>query len=254
MPECAFCESTDLTKEHLFATWIDIKFAPSWTSTYTDKDYTKHTWPSVELDFQAKVVCGNCNNTWMSEIETKHAQPVITPMMVGHIGIPVDKTMAQSLAIFAFKTAIVADMSRRRKTPFFPRRIRHAFRTSFYIPSSVFMWMAAYVGRDSKINLEVGYLHGTPPSSYPSEYYIMTCAIGHFAFQVLALNPVPLTRLDLRVPLTIWQYPSGLNLSKGSCGQPAMGSWASKSFSSSTTGGTRLSDCDSLCCPVTAFL
>jgi hypothetical protein len=191
MPECAFCESTDLTKEHLFATWIDIKFAPSWTSTYTDKDYTKHTWPSVELDFQAKVVCGNCNNTWMSEIETKHAQPVITPMMVGNIGIPVDKTMAQSLAIFAFKTAIVADMSRRRKTPFFPRRIRHAFRTSFYIPSSVFMWMAAYVGRDSKINLEVGYLHGTPPSSYPSEYYIMTCAIGHFAFQVLALNPVP---------------------------------------------------------------
>jgi hypothetical protein len=53
------------------------------------------------------------------------------------------------------------------------------------------MWMAEYAGLDSKISLEAGYLRGKHPSSYPSEHYVMTCTIGHFAFQILALKPVP---------------------------------------------------------------
>jgi hypothetical protein len=191
MPECAFCESTDLTKEHFFAAWIDEKFSLSWTTTYMDKNYQSYTHDSVELDFQAKVVCGRCNHTWMNDIEFQHARPVITPMMLGQIGIPVNNAMAQSMALFAFKMAVVADMSRRRELPFFPRRMRHAFRISRYIPQGVFMWMAGCVLHDTKIALDVGYLQNSGPTSYPFEHYVITCAIGCFVFQLIALKPVP---------------------------------------------------------------
>jgi hypothetical protein len=36
-----------------------------------------------EIDWKARVVCGDCNNGWMSDLENDHAKPVLTPLITG---------------------------------------------------------------------------------------------------------------------------------------------------------------------------
>jgi len=81
------------------------------------------------MDWKARVVCENCNNTWMSNIEKDHAQPALTPLITGEFNIPIDRERAHSISLFAFKTAVIMDHQQRRiEGPFFSKRLRYAFR------------------------------------------------------------------------------------------------------------------------------
>jgi hypothetical protein len=46
------------------------------------------SFQSDSMDWKVRVVCEKCNNTWMSDIEHNHANPVLTPLVTGQMNIP----------------------------------------------------------------------------------------------------------------------------------------------------------------------
>lgn len=151
----------------------------------------------------------------MSEIENKHAKPVLTPLITGEVDISIGQSEAKSIALFAFKTAVILDHAQRDRSPFFALRLRYAFRESQFIPLFVRMWICGFA--DRKHGQSAGVYHkGTIPPAYPLEMYTCTCAIGHFVFQLLAVKQTRsstmiepgLRKFDhLSVPLWPQVYP-----------------------------------------------
>lgn len=83
MRECAFCPSTKLTLEHVWGDWIN-GIVPQVTYTTQRKislvDFAE-PWKTIGIRQTAKVVCRNCNNHWMSDLETKQAKPAMADMI-----------------------------------------------------------------------------------------------------------------------------------------------------------------------------
>jgi len=179
---CAFCPSTaKLSGEHVWSQWMNALFPG-------EKNFLNildgKNWSANELNWTAKVVCEPCNNGWMSDIESQHAQPAMTDLIAGKVDIPIPQSRANSIALFAFKTTVVIEhLNRRRTGRFFPREVRHRFRQTRNIPPNINMWMAGYLppgqGRCTTIYHEL-------PDPGTLELYVCTYAIGRFVFQVVA--------------------------------------------------------------------
>jgi hypothetical protein len=164
-------------------------------------------WKAPDLNLQAKVVCEPCNGGWMSNLETNHAKPALADLILGKLDIPISKSHARSIAIFAFKTAVVLEyMTRNRSIEFFPRAARYTFKSTLEIPHNVQMWLAGYTdgrqpsGACFNIHHDINE-HGR------LEFNVCNYRIGHFAFQVVvirkpvALTIIPESRFDhLAVP------------------------------------------------------
>jgi hypothetical protein len=184
--ECAFCpETAELTAEHIIPQWMERLFPGKSNMKYKDGKGRISEWSSLKIDWKARVVCGPCNNGWMSDIESQHAMPVLTPFIVGEVrNIPITQGIARSLALFAFKTAVVMDHAHHRGKPWFSKRLRYAFREDQTISSEVQMWMCGTFGKRRAIDLHSGYFSGNLPLAYPVNSYVCTVAIGHLVFQV----------------------------------------------------------------------
>src|SRR5258708_7315465 len=79
---CAFCPGTaGITGEHLWSAWAGRMFGERrYTITRKEPDGRVLTWTLPELNAKTKVVCGDCNNGWMSELETQ-VKPIIGEMV-----------------------------------------------------------------------------------------------------------------------------------------------------------------------------
>jgi hypothetical protein len=186
----------------------------------------------------AKVVCEACNNTWMSDIENRHAKPTMTPLIKGDVKIPIRQSEARSLALYAFKTAVILDHTQRDREPFFSRRIRQAFRNGLDIPQSVRMWMGAYLPGDLRVNYDVGYWNGNIAPAYPVQQFVLTCGIGCFAFQVVAVKQMRSIKLNPLLGFEDLAIPFWPNLIKSFVWPAREACGAVRSFSSFTNGGT----------------
>jgi len=224
--ECAFCRSTaKLTGEHLWSDWMNDLFPGRKHFTMRDKHgkFSKK-WRTAELDWTAKVVCEPCNGGWMSKIENEHAKPAMTDLIRGTGDITISKSIARSIALFAFKTAVVFDHMQKERGPFFHRIIRDRFRESCEISPTIRMWMTAYSPSGSGA-VHTCYHEGRHTLSGRIELYICTYAVGHFVFQVCAergpmrayLTPRPDFE-DLAIPFwpsvpkeTTWPPPAALS-------------------------------------------
>lgn len=142
-------------------------------------------WSSTTLNWKAKVVCEPCNNGWMSGIESQHAKPVMTDLIAGKVNIPISQSSANSIALFAFKTAVVLEhLSRHRKVPFFSREVRYRFKQTLDIPPAVNILMAGYLPRGQGRCLTA--YHELPQTRNGFELYVCTFCAGHFVFQLVA--------------------------------------------------------------------
>jgi len=197
MKECAFCSHQGkLSNEHIVSQWLKGLFPGRITSIIGDGRGLKKPFTSESIDWKAKVVCEACNNNWMSDIESHHAKPILTPLVTGKMDIPIDQAAAHSLALFVFKTAVILDHSNRSREPFFSRRIRHAFRIHRLIPSDVNMWMCGYAGHRAGVHAITLYHQAESTTGYRFDMYACTCAFGNFVFQMLAVKQ--LRALQLR--------------------------------------------------------
>lgn len=188
MGQCAFCTySGKLSREHIFAKWVRDMFPGQMDAFYGNKKF-----PTKKIDWKANVVCASCNNTWMKDIEEIQAKPVLVPLITGkEIDIPITQTMARSIAIYAFKTAVVQDHAGRRpQGPFFSPRLRHAFKSSRSISGNVNIWICGIKQNLPNIQVATTYYTGQLSPTYSWRMYVFTCWIGHFVMQVLTVNQI----------------------------------------------------------------
>jgi hypothetical protein len=84
---CRFCGATDrkITKEHVWPAWLDdflpplprLGHAERWSSTTKRQAYRQ---PFLATTVRA--FCDDCNNGWMSQLESA-VKPIVGPMVVG---------------------------------------------------------------------------------------------------------------------------------------------------------------------------
>src|ERR1700734_3268437 len=101
MKECAFCtHSRKLSLEHIFAQWTRELFPGKKEAFYIGGAKRRNRrFQAENIEWKARVVCKKCNETWMSDIESVHGKPVLTPFITGEIGIPITQETARSIAI-----------------------------------------------------------------------------------------------------------------------------------------------------------
>ena len=116
---CAFCPATaDITGEHLWSAWAGKMFGRSrYTMRRTDPDGSVRTWKLPHLSVKTKVVCGKCNNGWMSDLETK-VKLIIGDMADKFADTILDDKVIATVAAWAYTKAIVADHSHSNRKPF----------------------------------------------------------------------------------------------------------------------------------------
>jgi hypothetical protein len=189
--ECAFCAHTGkLSNEHIFAKWVRDLFPGTTDAYYIGGSSNRNErFVTEKIDWKAKVVCDKCNNTWMSDIENVHGNPVLTPLVTGReTDLPITQTMARSIAIYAFKTAVVQNHADHKSNPFFPARVRHAFRANHSIPDDVSVWICGIKQELPNIKVASTYYRGQLSPTYHWQMYAFTCQIGHLVIQVLAVK------------------------------------------------------------------
>jgi hypothetical protein len=84
-PICIFCGGGHTTLEHLFPDWINDEFpaAQPVSMTLSRRDGTEIRKPVYQpAPIQFRVVCRECNNVWMSEVEAR-AKPVLLDLIRG---------------------------------------------------------------------------------------------------------------------------------------------------------------------------
>jgi hypothetical protein len=185
--ECAFCTHTGkLSAEHIFAEWVRELFPGKKNQFYIGGPTNRNErFESEKIDWNAKVVCGNCNNTWMNDIENIHGKPVLTPFITGEIGMPITQEMARSIAIYAFKTAVVANHAARSLQPYFSARLRHAFRVDRSLPAGVSIWICGIKHHRGNVEVKTNYYATQLSPTYRTLMYTFTCGIGFFVVQVV---------------------------------------------------------------------
>lgn len=89
---CIFCGNRPLTKEHIFPRWLAKILTAEVVGSHVSSIRTQRSvaggssvqeWPAADVaSFVARVVCGECNSGWMSEMEAQ-AQSVLETMVRG---------------------------------------------------------------------------------------------------------------------------------------------------------------------------
>jgi hypothetical protein len=145
------------------------------------------SWKKNKLDWKAYVVCKPCNNGWMSVIDNEHAKPTLSGILRGRATCFLERGIA-SMAVFAFKTAVVADQMNASRRPFFSPFVREEFKRTQRIPPHVQMWFAAYYtppGVREGI-FKTYYLQIKGGRNKGFEFYIFTYAMSPFVVQFAA--------------------------------------------------------------------
>lgn len=142
-------------------------------------------WRKRKLDEKLPVVCERCNNGWMSDLENRDAKPAIKDLIVSDKLVKLSPERLQSIARFAFKTAVVADHYSLSdgQPPFFSTAGRYAFRESLQIPRGIQMWISAF--KESGHGALRGVYHSSPAKArHGFELYALTFGAGYFMVQV----------------------------------------------------------------------
>jgi hypothetical protein len=143
---CAFCpaQAVPLTWEHLWSDWIGKLFIGqefSWRSI--DPETSQTTQGKMKsFDRKVKAVCADCNNGWMSDLETA-VQPLLSGVIRDGASMYFTRRDVTKLAAFTFKNAVIANYVNPEREPFFARAAREQFRATRQIPPDVHMWIAA---------------------------------------------------------------------------------------------------------------
>jgi hypothetical protein len=206
--ECAFCSATaNFSGEHIWSKWMR-KLFKSKKFRFSQRDQAGRIvkqWSMAGIDLTAKVVCKKCNEGWMSRLEDLHAEPAMSDLIVGK-DVFISESRAKSIALFAFKTAVVLDHMGRDQ-PFYSTSARHEFANSLTIPRNVNIWLAGLFPMSSgRVNTFYPEIHFDPPRYL--KLNVCTFAAGHLVFQVVGAQYIEIPNFgplpgfeDLSVPI-----------------------------------------------------
>jgi hypothetical protein len=94
--DCIFCGQSPTTREHIWADWL-VQYIPKTmpkhnsTTTMLNADRTvdkiSKVWGGDPRSRLLQIVCGPCNNGWMSDLQTA-AKPTLIPLITGKSTLP----------------------------------------------------------------------------------------------------------------------------------------------------------------------
>jgi hypothetical protein len=206
MGKCIFCSrEAKLTGEHIWSAWIARLLAPHVSgfnfSYYDTQTGELREWSQPTMDQKTKLVCKACNEGWMSEVEDSASR---TLSGIVRDGSPVCLLTGGivALAAFSFKCAILATHMAPNEGPFFNPFIRHRFRDSLELPSSVQMWVGHFQGAARwSGRWNVRYVKSSSDSAHDLEFYVFNFVAGRLATQVIAKRWAKLHRRGQELPL-----------------------------------------------------
>jgi hypothetical protein len=211
--ECAFCHNTaKITGEHIWSDWMNTILPPSSGYTFQKVEHdgsVTQEFGAKKLDMRANVVCKDCNEGWMSRLESKFAKPAMVDLILGNRIGQLSKKRAFGLSLFAFKTAIITNRSLPESEFFFNETDRFQFRESFTIPLGVTMFLVCMEQNFSGAFRS----HNIFFTNQRPNLTLNVCSfrIGRFGFQVISGKPVTVTNVEsLPTPpgLTAEFYPT----------------------------------------------
>jgi hypothetical protein len=167
-------------------------------------------WPAAKLTMKTKVVCGPCNNGWMSVMERDFAKPAMTDLILGNRVGELSKKRARGLSLFGFKTAVIANRSMKESEFFFSHSDRYAFRKSLTIPRDVAMFL---VGMENVKGGGIGSFNVFYPDQGRPNLSLNVCSfwVGQLGFQVISAKAFKAQKVEsLPTPpdLTVQFYPT----------------------------------------------
>lgn len=153
---CFFCDSANVTREHVWPRWIGQIFAglrggvgrttKEQPPGQERKEDATTYWRGTALEVTAKCACADCNNGWMSSIEAA-AMPILRPVIEGSGGagkLTIEE--ARIIAVWITLRAMVSDSQKPENSRTFSIAERHAFRAQPYEsrvpPPDTQIWLA----------------------------------------------------------------------------------------------------------------
>lgn len=135
-----------LTEEHAFPDWIRRIFALDGNDIFLSDHRAgiaerSRTWINRSGEVTVRSVCRNCNQGWMSRLETR-CKPVLEPLITGHRA-RLEAAAQGCLALWAVKTAWVFQ-SRNPTTSTCTAEQRRALATAQAVPLGVRVLLGAY--------------------------------------------------------------------------------------------------------------
>lgn len=154
---CIFCDSPELTREHMFPKWTREYFkhiAPlraevSFGRIFPDKtETTEWRLPGPLRHWEVKNVCGgthlHCNSGWMKAIEDR-TKPILLPLILGETTsrrlAPVE---LEAIATWAVLKAMVADRAEGSSWAIHYKQLGYMFRHRKPPKRSWAVWLGRY--------------------------------------------------------------------------------------------------------------
>lgn len=210
--QCGFCWGFGVSKEHLWPEWI-LRIILETRGEQGKKHIVEHErhgnttrFESMKLETKIGMPCEDCNNGWMSDLETS-----VKPFMGGMV-FPGELTLLNQdrrrlLARWAVKTAMVSEFFKPDGRFYFTSDERRAFMASSQPPNDVWVWIGKYdatqpmhLSQDRKINNATDAVH----------FYSLTLTANFFAVQIVAsrqsgpIRKVPVAEMPADALIRIW--------------------------------------------------
>lgn len=147
------------------------------------------------LGAKSRCVCGECNNGWMSRLETL-VRHVVGPL-IQDISIPLSAESQLIVALWCLRMAMVMEfISRSQEPAFYTQRECEGLRSHFVsnvpaplvFPVPTFIWLARYGGPVDVASSGINIWSDPPNRPGVSKGYVSTIVAGRLALQVLSLR------------------------------------------------------------------
>jgi len=155
-------------------------------------DVEMQTWEAKEMNLKAHVVCGPCNNGWMSEFENNRAKPAMRDLIISDNPVQLTFERIAAIVAFGYKTAVVCHAMQRHESPYFPKDVFSPnrllrFRKSLTVPLGIQVWLACISATDVRNGVvRLRYAKSPVGAPNPFKLYVCTFGAGRFLMQVVA--------------------------------------------------------------------
>jgi hypothetical protein len=182
-----FCGGGDLTKEDAWPLWLLRRIGadgPGEMHSVRGPGLPQK-WRVGKAGIRIGTVCRQCNNGWMSNLETA-AKPVIESLLDGaNTNLACDSQ--RILGAWAIKGAMVLEPLR-LKPGVFTAQERAQFRQSLLLPPHTKVWVAKVVDSPGATCETSDLFSKTSSSADQVRGYVTTMAFGELAIQVLTFR------------------------------------------------------------------
>lgn len=165
-------------------------------------------WTDDAVSLLSKCVCGPCNSTWMSNIESA-AKPAMIPLILGQTTV-LDTQSQNVIATWLGLKAVIEQHSRERPPYFWE------WRSEFYRgktpPSSWHIRLGRYIGTMwtgsfTGVSIDATVQHRLVPFPMKMPGFVFTAIIGNFFGQVVGIQRQGIFPMNTKYFIEIWPHP-----------------------------------------------